>query len=177
MPVLAIDWDALLLPHTPLLELIVRGTLTYVVLLVLLRLVLKRQMGGIGVPDLLVIVLIAHGAHNALVGEYRSLADGLVIVVTILAWSHALNWLGYNVPFVGRLVHPAPLELVRDGRENWRNLRREFISQEELLTHIRRAGAEDVSDVKAAMMEGNGEISVITFRPDEERPAASRKVL
>jgi uncharacterized membrane protein YcaP (DUF421 family) len=163
------------LPHLPWWELILRGSLTYLFLFGLLRLVQKRQAGTLGVPDLLLVLLVAHAGHNALVGEYHSLADGAILILTILFWNIALNWLGYHISFIGLLVHPSPLELVSEGEENWQNMRREFITREELMSHIRRAGAEDIGDVKGAWIEGNGHISVVTYSSTEphkeERPA------
>ena len=161
--VLAASFEGLFVPELPLWELLLRGTLTYVFLFGLLRLVQKRQAGSLGVPDLLFVLLITHAAHNALVGEYKSLADGAVLTSTVLFWNLAINWLGFRVPMLSRLVHPPPLELINEGQENWQNMRREFITREELLSHVRKAGAEDIADVKGAWMEGNGQISVVTY--------------
>ena len=169
---LATSLEDVLLPALPVWELVLRGTLTYLFLFGLLRLVQKRQAGTLGVPDLLLVLLVAHAGHNALVGEYHSLADGAILILTILFWNLVINWLGFRVPILGRLVHPPPLELVAEGQENWENMRREFITREELLSHIRRAGAEDIADVKGAWIEGHGHISVVTYsagdQPQEE---------
>src|SRR4051794_24523835 len=94
-----IDWSRMLTFETPLLEIFLRGTLTYLALFALLRLVLKRQQGGMmGVTDLLVIVLIADAAQNAMADDYTSVPDGVLLVVTIVGWSYALDWLGYRFP-------------------------------------------------------------------------------
>jgi len=164
--VIAASLSDVLAPELPVWELVLRGTVTYLFLLGLMRFVQKRQAGTLGVPDLLFVLLIAHASHNALVGEYHSLADGAVLTLTVLAWNLAINWLGFHVAFVGRLIHPPPLELIKEGQENWQNMRREFITREELLTHVRRAGAEEMSDVRGAWMEGNGQISVVTYSAD-----------
>ena len=159
---LAASLGDLLSTELPVWELLLRGTLTYLFLFGLMRLVQKRQAGTLGVPDLLFVLLITHAAHNALVGEYHSLADGAILTSTVLFWNLAINWLGFHVPLLSRLVHPSPLELIRDGQENWQNMRREFITREELLSHVRRAGVQDIGEVKGAWMEGNGQISVVT---------------
>jgi hypothetical protein len=57
---------------------------------------LKREAGGVGITDMLVIVLLADAAQNAMAGEYKSISDGLVLVSTIIFWSYALDWLGYR---------------------------------------------------------------------------------
>jgi uncharacterized membrane protein YcaP (DUF421 family) len=155
------DWEKIFLPTTPILEIFVRGTFVYLSLFLLLRLVLKREAGAIGITDLLVVVLLADASQNALAGDYHSIPDGLLLVLTIIFWSYTLNWLGFRFPAVQRLVHPPPLPLVKDGKLLKRNMRRELITEEELMGKIREQGIDDLSQVKEAYMEGDGRISVI----------------
>jgi len=164
-----VDWHAVLVPKTPLLEIFVRGTAVYLLLFLLLRLVLKRQSGTVGVTDLLVVVLIADAAQNAMSADYKSVPEGLLLVGTIVFWSWALDWLGYRFPLLGRLVHPAPLELIRDGKLNRRNLRHELITEKELKAQLREQGIKDVSEVRRAYMEGDGRISVVKAS-EEQHP-------
>ena len=92
-----------------------------------------------------------------------------VLVGTIVGWAYALDWLAYRYPeTVGRLVHPKPRELVRDGRLNRRNLARELISDDELMTQLRLQGVQDLSEVKVAAMEGNGQVSVVKRDPGKD---------
>jgi uncharacterized membrane protein YcaP (DUF421 family) len=168
-----VDWHAVFVPRTPLLEIVVRGTIVYLTLFVLLRVVLKRQAGTVSVTDLLVIVLIADASQNAMAGEYRSVPDGILLVATIVFWCYALDWVGYRVPAVGRFVHPPPLELIRDGKMIRRNMRQELITPEELMSQLREQGIESLDQVKYAFMEGDGHISVVTR--DKKPHGKSRK--
>ena len=158
----AIDWVQIFKPDTAPLEIFLRGSVVYLALFSMLRVVLRREAGTLGISDLLVVVLIADAAQNAMAGNYTSLPDGLLLVATIIFWSFALEWLGYHVPWIGRFVHPPPLLLVRDGRLLRRNMRRELITEEELMSQIRQQGAHDLASVRTACMEGDGRISVIT---------------
>jgi uncharacterized membrane protein YcaP (DUF421 family) len=144
------------------LEIFVRGTATYLALFVLLRTVLRREAGAVGITDLLVVVLIADAAQNAMSDDYSSVPDGLLLVITIVFWSWALNWLGFRFPRIQRLIHPAPLPLVKDGRMLRKNMAHELITEDELLSQLRLQGASDVSQVESALMEPDGRISVIT---------------
>ncbi len=157
---IGVDWAKTLLPDTPLLEIFLRGTLVYLALFFLLRVVLKRESGGVSITDLLVIVLIADAAQNAMADDYTSIPDGLLLVGTIVFWSYALNWLGYRFPLVQRLVHPPALPLVRDGRMLRRNMRRELITEEELRSQLRAQGVEDLAEVRRAQLEPTGDLSV-----------------
>ncbi len=125
----SIDWAKMLFLDTPVLEIFIRGSAIYLALFFILRLVLKRQAGAVGVTDLLVIVLIADAAQNGMADDYHSIPDGILLVATIIFWSYALDWLGYRFPWFQRFVHPPPLPLVRNGELLWRNMRKELITK------------------------------------------------
>lgn len=61
-----VDWQNVLVPETPILEIVVRGTVVYLVLFALMRFVLKREAGAMSPSDLLIVVLIADAAQNAM---------------------------------------------------------------------------------------------------------------
>ena len=158
-----IDWNSIFAPDTPFLEIIVRGTVMYLSLFLLLRIVLKRQTGTLGMTDLLLITLLADASQNAMAGEYRSLPDGIVLVGTIIFWNYAFDWLSFKSEWFERLIEPAPLPLVKRGRLLRQNMRRELINEAELLGKLREQGIEDVSKVKLANIESDGQISVIEY--------------
>jgi uncharacterized membrane protein YcaP (DUF421 family) len=156
-----IDWQSVFVPSLHIGEIILRGTIVYLFLFVLLRL-LRRGAGTIGISDVLVVVLIADAAQNAMASEYKSITEGLILVTTIVFWDYFLDWLGYRFPPVRGLLRPAPLLLIKDGRIQRRNLRREMITEEELIEQLREHGVETVEEVKESYIEGDGHISVIT---------------
>lgn len=153
-------------------ELILRGTLMYWFLFVLLRFVMRRDVGSVGVADVLLLVLIADAAQNAMAGGYESVTDGFILVTTIAGWNWLLDWTAYRFVSVRRLVEAKPLALVRDGELNRRNLRREMITVDELMSKVREHGIESLKDVKSANMESDGEISIIA-RTDKGAPGES----
>ena len=165
-----IEWDKMWLPDTPLLEIIVRGSVVYLTLFCLLRFVFRREAGTVSINDLLVVVLIADAAQNAMAAEYTSITDGIILVMTIMAWSWTLDFLAFHVPFIAKFVHPAPLLLIKDGKMNLRNMRKELISKEELLSQLREQGIEDLANVKKAYMEGDGHISIIQKNGENNKP-------
>ncbi|MEO8436409.1 MAG: YetF domain-containing protein [Pyrinomonadaceae bacterium] len=155
-----IDWHATFVPTVSLLEIILRGTLIYLVLFAMLR-ILRREAGGLGIADVLVIVLIADASQNAMASEYKSVTEGVVLVGTIVFWDYTLDFLAYHFPRFQRLVHPGPLLLIKNGRMVRENMRREMISREELLSQLREEGVESATEVKKAYLEGDGRVSVI----------------
>lgn len=142
-------------------ELIVRGTAVYWFLFLLLRFVLRRDIGSIGVADVLLLVLLADAAQNAMAGGYESITDGFVLVATIALWNWLLDMASYRFPAVRRVLEAPPMPLVRDGKLVRRNLRREMITEDELMAKLREQGLEKFDDVKLATMESDGEISVL----------------
>jgi uncharacterized membrane protein YcaP (DUF421 family) len=157
-----IDWRAVFVPEHSLLEMFARGTIMYLLVFVLVRIMSKRQLGAIGPSDVLVIVLLAEVAGNAFTAsDYRSISEGAVLVVTLLGWTYALNWLGNRFPALERLIREPKLKLIENGRMLRRNMQAELVTTEELMAQLREKGLEDCKDVAAAYMEADGQISVI----------------
>jgi len=155
-----LPWQEIFAPTHSLIEMIVRGTIMYFGIFTLMRLILKRQTGGISIPDVLLVVLLADAAQNGMAGEYRSITEGLVLVATIIFWNLAIDWVGYHVPFVERLVQPPPLLLIKNGQVLRRHLRQELVTMDELLSKLREEGVDSPADVIEAYIEGDGNISV-----------------
>lgn len=161
MVILGFDVGAALIPDVSLFETVVRGIVTYFAIFVLLRVILRGRTSAVAMSDLLVLVLIADAAQNAMASEYHSITNGLVLVLTIILCSFAVDWVAYRVEAVRRFVHPERRPLVVNGRVMRKILQEELITEDELTTQLRLNGVEELSEVKAAYLEGNGEVSVI----------------
>ena len=158
---MTLDWGELFGLSVPPLELVVRGTALYLFLLVLFRVVIKRRVGAIGMADILVLVIISDASQNAMAGEYKTVTDGFILIVTIIFWNVAFDWACFRFPRLQRLLEPPPLLLIEDGRLLWRNLRVEFISESELMSKLRENGVEDPAEVQKAYLEPNGQVTVL----------------
>jgi uncharacterized membrane protein YcaP (DUF421 family) len=160
-----VNWKNLFLPSTPVLELVIRGSFVYLALFWMLRILPSRQLGTLGISDLLVLVLFAEAAQNAMVGSYTSITEGAILIGTVIFWSYFLNWVGYKIPRFQRFLNPPPLLLVKNGQIIQRHLERELITEDELMSKLRQVGVEYIKDVKKAFMEADGSISVIAVEP------------
>jgi uncharacterized membrane protein YcaP (DUF421 family) len=156
-----IDWHSLFTFSVAPLELVIRGSAVYWFLFLVFRLVLRRDVGAIGIADVLLLVLVADAAQNAMAGDYRSISDGFVLVATIIGWNVALDWASFRSPALRRLLRPPELALIRNGRILHRNLRRELMTLDDLQAKLREQGIEDVGEVRAAYMESDGQVTVI----------------
>lgn len=158
---LDIDWKLLFIPDASLLEMIIRGSVLYIVIFFIIRFIPNRQVGGVGMNDLLLIVLVASAATNALAGDHKSITNGIVLVGTIIFWSYVFNWLGYRVEFMHRIFQPRPKQLIKDGEMLQDNMQKELITEEELKGKLRRQGVTDVKVVQEAHVESDGQVSVV----------------
>lgn len=162
-----LDWRAMFVPSGSLVELVVRASLMYLMILAGFRL-FRREAGSLSVSDLLVVVLIADAAQNGMAGEYKSLTEGAIVVATIFAWNYALDWLAYRSRVAHWLLHPPSLLLIRNGKLLYRNLRAELMTKEDLLEQLREQGVDEIGLVKKCFLESDGRISVI--RDDSREP-------
>ena len=158
---MTVDWGDLFGLSVAPLELVVRGTMMYLFLFALFRVVIRRRIGAVGMADVLVLVIIADAAQNGMSGEYRSITDAVILVGTIVAWNHFFDWLTFRSPRLQKLLEPSPLLLIDNGRVLWRHLRQENISETELRSKLREHGVTDPREVEKSYMEPDGQVTVI----------------
>lgn len=158
------------MPTESILEVVLRGTIMYLGMYFILRL-FRRQAGQIGTADLLVIVVIADAAQNGMAGETHSVTEALILILTIVLWDVLFDWLGFRSVVVRRFLEPAPLLLIKDGKFVDRNLRKEFLTEEEMRGYLREHGLENENTVKECYLESSGHFSFVLS--SERHPAKS----
>jgi len=158
------DWSAMFRPELALGEVVLRGTIMYLFLFLVMRFMLKRQGGAINLADLLVVVAVVDGAAPAFSGKAESITESVVFVLTILFWSYGLNWASYRFRPLRFLTAAPPLVLVKDGRIQHANMRASLMSREELMQQLREEGLEEVADAHLVTLEGDGQVSVVERR-------------
>lgn len=174
--IVSVDWAELLIPTHSIAEIFLRGTVMYLALLIILRFAMVRRSSTIGLTDILVIVVIADAAQNGFAKEYKSITEGVFLVLTIVFWDFLLNFLSYRFKGFERVLTPAPLPLVENGRMNKRNMRSELITAEELQSQLRQQGISELAEVRRACLEANGEISVVKMQSDSDTNNGRKKV-
>lgn len=140
----------------------------------MLRFVLRRELGSVGVADILLLVLIADAAQNGMAGEYTTITEGAILVATIIGWSWIIDGASYRWPAARRFFEPDSVVLIRNGRLIHQHLAREWISVEELTAKLREHGLERPAQVKMARLEGDGQISVVPYdcsQPPRQPPS------
>jgi len=156
----SVDWKTLFTPSSSILEMVVRGTLTYWFCLVYLR-IFRRGASQTGLTDLLLITLIADAAQNAMANDYKSVTEGFALVGTLVFWDFFLDFLGMHNLVIRRFNAPEPRILVRNGEVIKQNLRKEFLSEDELQGMLREQGVDGFANVRECYIESSGNLSVL----------------
>lgn len=156
-----IDFRELFVPDVMLLEMVLRGTITYLGLFAILR-TFRSPTGRLGIADVLLITILADAAQNAMGGGYHSITSGFVLIATIVFWDRAIDLMSFRSARFARWIEPPPAILVKDGAVDQRQLRRFRISERELSSQLRQHGIDDVARVRRCFLEGDGHISVLT---------------
>ena len=146
---------------TPWWEIILRTAVVYGVVLFLLRVAGKRELGQMSPVDLVVILVIANAVQNAMTGGDNSLLGGIIAATTLVAVNTAFSRVGHRVPYLKHLFESQPTPLVERGKLIKRNLERENVEEDELMMAAREHGIEDLAGVDAAYLERDGSISII----------------
>ena len=144
-----------------LLEVVGRVVLVYVLLLVMVRVAGKREIGALAPLDFLGMLLLSETVSPALPKEDTSLPVALTAAATLLALTVLVSWLTYRFRALERLIDGAPRVVIDHGHVDEAVCRQERISDQELASALRKEGVAGPEDVKRATLEPNGRITVL----------------
>ena len=156
----SVEFLPILTPDLSLWETVLRGTIMYLALFVLLRLS-RRESSGLSLGDVLLITLLGDAAQNGMTGDTHSIADAGILILTIMGWDRLIDWSTWRSRRMRAFLRPQPLALIADGKVLRDHLRQEWITVDELRTQLRLAGVEEVSQVHRCFLEPDGNISVV----------------
>lgn len=140
---------------------VARSAIVYVAIVAALRLAGKRELGQMTVFDLVVVLLIANAVQNAMTGPDFSVQGGILAAFVLLAMNRVVALLRLHGGRWGRLIEGTPTVLVEDGDLIEPHLRREGLERAELEMVVREHGVDSLSQVKLAVLETDGSISIV----------------
>ncbi len=146
----------------PWTHLIIRAVIIYVVFFIGLRLFGKRELGQFTTFDLVLVLLVANALQPAITGPDQSVTGGAIIVVILLVFNRGVAMLRSRWPWFDAVIEPPPTVVVQDGQIIKAALEKEGLSGTDVEMAIREHGVEKVSEVKQAVLENDGSISVVT---------------
>jgi uncharacterized membrane protein YcaP (DUF421 family) len=143
-------------------ETVIKTAIVYVLLLVLMRIAGRRTLGKINTFDLILVLIIGGTTQRALLGQDYSVTNALLVVTTLIVMDVIFSLIERDSPAFSRLVNGGPLILVQDGRLLSGRLRKARLTEDEVLSAARRAhGIARFEDIKFAILEASGDISII----------------
>lgn len=144
------------------LDIIVRSLAVYAFMLVAIRLTGKKELSQLNTTDVVLILLISNAVQNAMVGNNTSLAGGLVAAAVLFTLNFILKKVMFKSSWFRNLLTEKPEILIHNGNLDFAMLSKLGITNEELREAIREHGVEKYKDVKLAIMEADGNISIIS---------------
>jgi len=155
---------------------ILATALVYFFLIIAIIIFGKKELSQLSITDLVFILLISNAVQNAMVnGDWQSFFMGLIAAATLFILNFILKMLTYRNPQLRRLIVGHPTALIENGEMQVKNLTSEKITEEELMAAVREHGVDAVKDVKLAMLESDGNISVISFDSDRKTVVRRRR--
>jgi uncharacterized membrane protein YcaP (DUF421 family) len=146
---------------TPLWEIFARGTAVYLAITVMLRITPTRQTGSLSPNDMIAVVIIGSIAADAIAGDAQGIIDLLLMILVIMLWDYLFNLADFYLPRYRRIAQHEPTLLIHKGILLHKNLQKEKLTEEELMANLRKRGFAEIHDVRLAILEADGEISVL----------------
>ena len=146
-------------------DLVVRAAVIFLALWLVMRASGNRQFAELTAFDAVLIIVIAEVTGNSLSGDDYSLTASIVVIVTLVALDLGVSLLKRRFPKFGKVAEGVPVLLVENGRLLWQNLKKERVTPEDILGAARDTqGIERLDDVKYAVLETSGHISIVPRR-------------
>ena len=142
-------------------EFIFRGAIVYTFVFVLFRLTGKRQVGQLSPFDLVLLLLIGNAVQNSMNAGDNSITGGLILSLTLVALNVGIDRLTFKSKKMQQFVEGSPKVLIHNGKINLEALSHEKVTMHELELALRQEGVMETSLVRFAILENNGQISVI----------------
>jgi uncharacterized membrane protein YcaP (DUF421 family) len=137
-----------------------RASFVYIFLLIIVRLLGKREIGSTSAFDLVVALILGEVVDEIIYGDV-TIMQGVVAIGVVAVWHLVNSWASYKSEIIDKLTGAPPTVVVKNGQIQRKNLAKERLNEQELFSELRMMGVEDVKEVKRATLEPNGKISVI----------------
>ena len=142
-------------------DLVLRATFVFAFMVLLTRVIGKRELGSLQPFDLVLLIILGDALQQGLTQDDYSLTGAVLVVGTIAVLQVGVSWLTFRFPRVRPILEGEPLIIVEDGKPIQRNLDRERLTIAEVAEAARREQIAHLSDVRWAILETSGTISFI----------------
>jgi uncharacterized membrane protein YcaP (DUF421 family) len=162
-----------------LLIIVGKSAVIYIFIVLAIRLFGKKELAQLSVIDLVFILLISNSVQNAMVGDNTTLQGGMAAAIGLFIINYGLKMLTYRFSFFNKAIQGESIMLIYEGQLLEEHCKRAFISKEEVEAAVREHGVKNISDVDIAVLEVDGNISVISddFQKRSTRKRKAHKAL
>lgn len=144
------------------LDIIIRSVAVYLFMIIALRLFGKKELSQLNTADVILILLISNSVQNAMVGSNTTLLGGLAAASVLFVINFIIKKLMFKYKGFSDFMQEKPEILIHNGQLDFKSLSKLNITSDELKEAMREHGVENFADVKLAMLEIDGNISIIS---------------
>lgn len=156
-------------------ELMIRAAVVYLALILLIRLSGRRQIGELSPFDLILLLILSESVQNAMSAGENSLTGGLILAGTLLFVNYLIGVITFRSKKAENLIEGQPQILIRNGKVFQKVMERARITEDELMSSLRESGFFNIEDVRTAILEDNGTVSVEGYeKPERSRPRGKK---
>lgn len=160
----------------PYLDIVIRSVSVYLFMVIALRIFGRKELSQLNTADIILILLISNSVQNAMVGNNTSLYGGLVAALALFLINFIFKKVMLKSKFIKGLIQDKPKVLIHDGKIDFKTISKLGITDDELKEAMREHGIEFYKDVKLAMMEIDGNISIISGDKNLKQTHHKRKI-
>lgn len=160
----------------PYIDIVLRSISVYFFMIVALRIFGKKELSQLNTADVILILLISNSVQNAMVGNNSSLTGGIVAALILFILNYLLKKIMFTSKFFRQLIQSKPEILIHNGKIEFSSLSRLGITSDEMQEAMREHGIEYYKDVKLAMLEIDGNISIISGNENIKQTHHKRKI-
>lgn len=160
----------------PYIDITLRSVAVYFFMIIALRIFGKKELSQLNTADVILILLISNSVQNAMVGADTSLYGGIIAAFSLFLINFIFKKVMLKSKFIKELVQDKPEILIHNGKTEFKTLARLGITSEELEEAMREHGIEYYKDVKLAMFEIDGNISIISGNENLKQTHHKRKI-
>jgi uncharacterized membrane protein YcaP (DUF421 family) len=142
-------------------DLVLRAAAIYTFIFIVTRLIGRRELGSLEPFDLILLVVMGDLVQQGVTQDDYSVTGAFIVISTMAALTVGTSYLSFRFRPLRRVMEGEPVVLVENGRPIDQNLRRERLTLEELGEKARMEQVESLDDVRLAVLETNGDISII----------------
>ena len=159
-----------------MLTILFRTIIIYLSLLIIMRLMGKRQIGELDISDLITTFLLSEIASLPITDTSIPVAFAIIPMIVLLTFEVSSSWFLSRFPFLKNFFSARPATLISNGKINQKEMLKARLSLDELIGELRQSGISDISEVKYAILEQNGKITVIQNASSKPLSAEQMKI-